>query len=498
MSSSSPSTGARGPSGVRRPTTPGTRTGRPTDRGSYGTSGTSPICHGTRRAIIVRDDTGAAKVVAGGDAIGVGQPRFAPTGERLAFVSDADGWPVVWTSDPDGGNAQPVLREDHEHAEPAWGPGQRSYAWSPDGTQIAWCRNEGGFGRLVIGSPGTRSARELSKGWHRGLDWNARGIACVRTGAVTPGQVVVLAANGSGRRSIARGPVGGFEATPLVEPRAVQFKSSSANVHGLLYRPIATRPPLVVHLHGGPTGQALADWNARVQWLVARGCAVLQPNYRGSSGYGRAVHAGAGGALGRPRRRRYRRRYPPRRQGRLVRSESDRADGWQRRRLHRVARRGEAPGSGPRCHRALPGHRSARPRGDDPPLRVRLPPSPRRSAARRRGPLSRTLTADARRRDPRAGPPAARVGRSIRAPRAVGAPRGARPRTANGTCTKARGTAGAGSRPLPTSSPASTPSSRSDAARVTVANLSIRGRSGARIARCCSRTVPAPTCTRRR
>jgi dipeptidyl aminopeptidase/acylaminoacyl peptidase len=248
--------------------------------------------------IIVRDDAGAAKVVAGGDAIGVGQPRFAPTGERLAFVSDADGWPVVWTSDPDGGNAQAVLREDHEHAEPAWGPGQRSYAWSPDGKQIAWCRNEGAFGRLVIGSPGTRSARELSKGWHRGLDWSERGIACVRTGAVTPGQVVVLAANGSGRRSIARGPVGGFEATPLVEPRAVQFKSSSANVHGLLYRPVATRPPLVVHLHGGPTGQALADWNARVQWLVARGCAVLQPNYRGSSGYGRAYTQALAGRWG--------------------------------------------------------------------------------------------------------------------------------------------------------------------------------------------------------
>jgi len=44
--------------------------------------------------------------------------------------------------------------------------------------------------------------------------------------------------------------------------------------------------PIVVHVHGGPTGQALADWNPRVQWLVQRGYVVLQPNYRGSSGYG--------------------------------------------------------------------------------------------------------------------------------------------------------------------------------------------------------------------
>jgi len=41
-----------------------------------------------------------------------------------------------------------------------------------------------------------------------------------------------------------------------------------------------------VHVHGGPTGQALADWNPRVQYFVQRGWTVLQPNFRGSTGYG--------------------------------------------------------------------------------------------------------------------------------------------------------------------------------------------------------------------
>ncbi|MGQ0825242.1 MAG: S9 family peptidase [Actinomycetota bacterium] len=246
--------------------------------------------------LIVRDESGAAKVVAGGDAVAVGQPRFAPTGRRLAFISDAEGFASLWTADPDGGNAQPVLRESYEHAEPAWGPGQRSFAWSPDGEQLVWCRNEDGFGRLVIAPPDARSARELSKGWHRGLDWGRGGIVGVRSGAVTPGQVVVLAANGSGRRSVARGPVGGFEAAPPVEPRAITWKAAGATVHGLLYRPNdVDRAPLAVVVHGGPTGQALADWNPRVQWLLDRGFAVLAPNARGSTGYGRAyTHALAG------------------------------------------------------------------------------------------------------------------------------------------------------------------------------------------------------------
>ncbi len=120
-------------SGVRPPTTRGTRRGRPTARGSRGTSGTCPTCRGTRRAsscATTRAPRRSSPVATRSASV---NPGSRPTGERLAFVSDADGWPVVWTADPDGGNAQPVLREDHEHAEPAWGPGQRSYAWSPDG-----------------------------------------------------------------------------------------------------------------------------------------------------------------------------------------------------------------------------------------------------------------------------------------------------------------------------------------------------------------------------
>jgi dipeptidyl aminopeptidase/acylaminoacyl peptidase len=228
------------------------------------------------------DATGVVSIVAHDGACS--QPRFSPDGARLAWICDGelivDGEPVL--------SGERQAGEQRECAEPAWSPGQRSYSWSPDSTELAWCRNESGFGRLVVGAPGRKSARELSRGWHRELDWGDNGIVCVRSGAVTPTQIVVLAANGSARRAIARGPVGGFERTGLVEPRPVLWKSGNGVVHGLLWRaPDASGPgPMVVHVHGGPTGQALADWNPRVQWLVQSGYAVLQPNHRGSSGYG--------------------------------------------------------------------------------------------------------------------------------------------------------------------------------------------------------------------
>jgi len=227
--------------------------------------------------IVARDADGKTRVVA--DAPGCGQPRFSPDGARLAYIREHQLWV----------DAAPVLEEAFEHAEPTWGGSQRSYAWSPQSDELAWCRNEDGFGRLVIGAPDRKSARELSKGWHRGIDWGANGIVCTRSGAVTPPEIVVLAPNGSARQQIACGAVGGFERTGLVEPKAVTWRSSSANVHGLLWRPNVPRstpPPLLVWVHGGPTSQAIADWNARLQYFLQQGWAVLQPNYRGSTGYG--------------------------------------------------------------------------------------------------------------------------------------------------------------------------------------------------------------------
>ena len=264
-----------------------------------------------------------------------------------------------------------------------------------------------------------------------------------------------------------------------------------------LYRPPgATRPPLVVHLHGGPTGQATADWNGRVQWLVQRGFAVLQPNYRGSTGYGRAYAQSLSGRWG-------------------ERDVADVAAGirYAMKELgvdpaRVVLMGGSAGGFTALLVAALhpdlvhgvialyPVTRSPRPRGDDPPVRVRLPPAPGRAVAGRGRALPRAIAAS--RSPPRS---ARRSCCCTGAPIDPYVPSSRRrwrraSRTVNGTSTRAKATAGAAPRPSPTSSHASTRFSRRTASdeRAT----STRGRSAARIARCCSRTAPAPTCTRPR
>ncbi|HEV7862992.1 MAG TPA: S9 family peptidase [Acidimicrobiia bacterium] len=253
---------------------------------------------------------GAARVVAGGAGdtggqVACGQPRFSPGGDALAFVCDRTGWMNVWVADPAGAGGRPLLDEPHEHAEPTWGAGQRSWAWAPDGSAIALCRNEGGFGRLVV-APMAGDPRPVGKGWHHFLDWGEAGIAAIRSGGVTPPSVVIADAVTSGaRRVLASGAPGALVAAGPVEPEPVSWTGEDGGtVHGLLYRPATSAlgpgkaPPLIVYVHGGPTGSSAVTWWPRHQFWVSRGWAVLAPNYRGSTGYGRAYTQALAGCWG--------------------------------------------------------------------------------------------------------------------------------------------------------------------------------------------------------
>ncbi len=254
------------------------------------------------RIVIVERAGGSPSPVAGGAGISVGQPRFSPDGARLAYVSDQYGFWNVHVANADGTAARPLLSESHDHAEPAWGPGQRSFAWSPDSDAIALCRNEGGFARLITVTLDGVVA-ELAKGWHHGIDWAAPGIVAVRSGAKTPPQITVCDPATYARRVVARGAPAGVELGAR-EPTPVTWGSDGVTVPGLLYPPDGQPvdgelSPMLVDVHGGPTGQATVAWDGWLRYFTNRGWAVLRPNSRGSTGYGRTFAQGLQGAWGR-------------------------------------------------------------------------------------------------------------------------------------------------------------------------------------------------------
>ena len=103
--------------------------------------------------------------------------------------------------------------------------------------------------------------------------------------------------------------------------------------------PAGELPPLVVTCHGGPTASASTGLALDVQVLTSRGIAVLDVDYRGSTGYGRPYRDALRGAWGIVGRRGLRRGRPPCRSGGLGRRRPAGDRRRQRRRLHDAAPR---------------------------------------------------------------------------------------------------------------------------------------------------------------
>jgi dipeptidyl aminopeptidase/acylaminoacyl peptidase len=221
----------------------------------------------------------------------VQQPRFAPVGDDLVFLGDAGGWLNLRLAPSGRATDRALVEERHEHGSASWGPGQRSFAWSPTGDRVAFCRNEDGFGRLCTVDVERGVVEERARGWHFGLGWRGERLVAVRAGARTPTEIVAYDTRRWSRTTLAVGPVLGFDAVDLPEPELVAWTAGDGTViPGRLYRsPGDARPgPLLVWIHGGPTGQATVTFNPRHALWLARGWSILTPDHRGSTGHGRA------------------------------------------------------------------------------------------------------------------------------------------------------------------------------------------------------------------
>ena len=221
----------------------------------------------------------------------VQQPRTMPDG-RSVCIRDDEGWLDLWI------DGRPVLRDSVEHAGPTWGPGQCSYAVSPDGTRVAVTANEGGFGRLRVVDLRSGEQHDLGRGVHGQVSWAGDRIAALRTGARTPTQVVVYDAVSSQRTVVSVGPVGEWTDDELPEPELVELASDDgAPLHARLFR-AGGSDRLLVWLHGGPTDQWQVTWMPRIAHWCSRGWNVLVPDHRGSTGHGRTYQQALQGRWG--------------------------------------------------------------------------------------------------------------------------------------------------------------------------------------------------------
>ena len=221
----------------------------------------------------------------------VQQPRVLPSGAPIS-VRDDRGWLNVWVGD------SPLVEEPFEHAGPSWGPGQRSYDWSPDGRFVAVARNEAGFGRLCVIETATGNVREVARGVHGQLSWQGDRLSAIRTGARTPTQVVVYDTRTWEPMVVAIGAASEWRPDELTEPELVEIPVNDGVLHARLYRADGSTGRLIVWLHGGPTDQWMVTFMPRFTYWLSRGWSILVPDHRGSTGHGRAYQQALRGRWG--------------------------------------------------------------------------------------------------------------------------------------------------------------------------------------------------------
>ena len=227
----------------------------------------------------------------------VQQPRMMPDGVGLC-VRDDNGWNNLWLGD------EPLVAEPFEHAGPTWGLGQRSFAISPAATEIAFTRNEGGFGRLCVVDVATGTVRVIARGVHGQLSWHGTRLAALRTGARTPTQIVVYDTSAGDdivwtKDVVDIGPASGWEAEALAEPELIEVTArDGATIFARLYRADAPDGRLMCFIHGGPTDQWQVTFMPRVAYWRAQGFTVVVVDHRGSTGHGRAYQQAMNGRWG--------------------------------------------------------------------------------------------------------------------------------------------------------------------------------------------------------
>ncbi len=237
-------------------------------------------------------------LVAGGLEESVFQPEWSPDG-ALYFTSDRTGWFNIYRWR--GQVTEAVCLMDAEFGNPRFNLGNATYGFEPGGKIISSYSRDGVWGLASI-DPGTGEFKKLDSPYtEMGIGGDLRvseGVAVFVGGSATePMSVVRLDLATGGMEALRMASNVSVDSRYLSPAQPIEFPTENGlTAHAFYYPPIngdytappGERPPLLVKSHGGPTGATSTALDLQIQYWTSRGIAVIDVNYGGSTGYGRA------------------------------------------------------------------------------------------------------------------------------------------------------------------------------------------------------------------
>jgi len=244
------------------------------------------------------DDAGAlhdARCIAGGADEAAQQPMWTAAGELL-FVSDRSGWWNLYRWHD--AQAQPLCPMAAEFGTPPWVFGLAGHAFVGE-RRLACSFTQQGVSKLGLLDLDTLHFEPLPTPFTQivHLAGGAGRLALCAASPLAPSSIHQLQLSDNSLSVLRAGSSLAVDAAFTSVAEALQFPTADGQLaHGFFYAPrnadfvapSGEKPPLLVLSHGGPTAMSGNDYKAGIQYWTSRGFAVLDVNYRGSTGFGRA------------------------------------------------------------------------------------------------------------------------------------------------------------------------------------------------------------------
>jgi dipeptidyl aminopeptidase/acylaminoacyl peptidase len=237
--------------------------------------------------------------VVGGPEESIFQPEWSPSSE-LHFVSDRTGWWNLYRLVD--GNVEALAPQEAEFGTPQWIFGMSTYAFLADG-RIACVTSQDGFDHLVYVRPGQPVVQQTDlpyTAYGRSIQSSGNDVVFIAA-SPTEAPAVIRLDTTTGQRQVLGRSLAEADVPPagyISRPRPISFPTDNirATAYAIYYPPTnadfsgasGDLPPLIVESHGGPTAMTLAQLDLGIQYWTSRGFGVVDVNYGGSSGYGRA------------------------------------------------------------------------------------------------------------------------------------------------------------------------------------------------------------------
>jgi dipeptidyl aminopeptidase/acylaminoacyl peptidase len=233
--------------------------------------------------------------IAGGADISVVEPQWAADG-TLTWISDESGFWNLY--DDRGGRPRPILPRDAEFSGPLWTLGRSDYALIGDTIIVAARASDGETLLLIDRFSGTTTASPLPYSALTSIQaLDETRIAAIAHSRMATAAVVAIDVTAGAGVVVRRPSPVTLPAGDIAVAQPISFPSAAGRTaHALFYppanaafhAPAGEAPPLIVQAHGGPTGAASSAFTLGIQFWTSRGFAVVDVDYGGSTGYGRA------------------------------------------------------------------------------------------------------------------------------------------------------------------------------------------------------------------